>query len=48
MVWAILRIAPKREYLEFDAHPASRIVYTLNLDRQRKNKMPKGRKRDGN
>ena len=34
----MLRSAPRSEYLELDAHPALRVVYTLRLEMARKNK----------
>lgn len=32
IVWATPRVAPKRAYLEFEAHPAPNIAYIDNLD----------------
>ncbi len=40
IVWAALRSAPNRAYLEFEAHPAIRVVYTLNLEIQRNSRIP--------
>ena len=40
IVCAILRRAPKSEYLEFDAHPAPSVVYTLILEIHRNNRTP--------
>lgn len=31
IVWAIARTVPRRAYLEFLAHPADRVAYTLSL-----------------
>jgi hypothetical protein len=47
IVWAILRSAPNKEYLELEDHPASKIVYTFNLDRHKKKIILKGIKNDG-
>lgn len=41
IVWATARIAPIREYFEFDAHPDHRIEYTVRLDRDKMNRAPK-------
>jgi hypothetical protein len=40
MVWAILRSAPRREYLLFEAQPENSVVYTFILDNDRNNIMP--------
>lgn len=40
IVCAILRSDPRREYLEFDDHPAINVEYTFSLDTHRKYKMP--------
>lgn len=32
IVWAILRMAPKREYLELEDHPAIKVGYTATLE----------------
>lgn len=39
-VCAILRKAPKREYLLFEAHPENKVVYTFILDRERNIRIP--------
>lgn len=44
MVCAILRKAPNNAYLEFDLQPAIKVVYTLSLEIQRKNIIPKTKK----
>ena len=38
IVWATLRRAPKRAYLEFEDHPAPKVVYTFRLEIIRKNR----------
>lgn len=40
MVCAALRKAPRSAYLELDAHPAIRVVYTLNLEIHRNKRIP--------
>lgn len=47
MVWATLRRAPRRAYLEFEAQPAPSVVYTLRLDTQRKAIPPTAKRRGG-
>ena len=47
MVCAIVRSAPKRAYLELDAHPEIKVEYTLNLETHRTSKIPKGMKNEG-
>lgn len=37
MVWAIARIAPNKEYFEFEAQPDTRIAYTFSLEIIKKN-----------
>lgn len=39
IVCAIARIAPIKEYFEFEAHPDSRIANTFNLETAKKNKI---------
>ena len=36
IVWATLRRAPSSEYLEFEVHPAPKVVYTLSLEMAKK------------
>lgn len=38
IVWATPRNAPRRAYLEFELHPARKVVYTFILDTHRKYK----------
>lgn len=40
IVWATLRNAPRRAYLEFDLHPAINVVYTFIAEIHRKYKIP--------
>ena len=40
IVCAILRNAPKSEYLLFEAHPEKRVVYTFMLDKARNIRIP--------
>lgn len=40
IVCAILRRDPRREYLEFEDHPAINVEYTFSLDTHRKYKVP--------
>ena len=47
MVWAILRRAPSRAYLELENQPAPRVAYTFKLERQRKNRTPNDKNMDG-
>lgn len=42
MVCAILRIAPRRAYLEFELHPIINIKYTFMLEIHTKYNTPKG------
>lgn len=44
MVWAILRRAPNKAYLEFDLQPAIKVVYTFSLEMHKKNITPKEKK----
>lgn len=36
IVWATPRSAPNRAYLEFELHPAKKVVYTFILETHRK------------
>lgn len=47
MVWAIVRRAPRRAYLEFEDQPAINVEYTLNLDTHRNRRILNGRKKEG-
>jgi hypothetical protein len=47
IVCATLRSAPNNAYLEFDAQPAARVVYTFKLDTDIKNRILKGIKKEG-
>lgn len=40
MVCATPRRAPKREYLEFEHHPARKVQYTFILDTHKKYRIP--------
>jgi len=40
IVCAALRSAPNRAYFEFEAHPAMRVVYTLNLEIHKNRRIP--------
>ena len=40
MVWAILRRAPNKAYLELEDQPAPRVVYTFSLEMQRNRRAP--------
>ncbi len=42
IVWATLRMAPRRAYLEFENHPAARVVYTFILEIHKTKIMPRG------
>jgi len=44
MVWATLRIAPRRAYLELENQPAARVVYTFILEMHKKRRAPKGKR----
>lgn len=44
IVWATLRSDPIKAYLEFEAHPATRDVYTFSLEMQSINNVPKMKK----
>jgi hypothetical protein len=47
IVCATPRRAPRRAYLEFEAHPALRVVYTFRLETVIKNNTPNGIKKAG-
>lgn len=46
IVWATPRNLPRREYFEFEYHPAINVAYTFILEMQRKNTAPSGRNID--
>jgi hypothetical protein len=43
----MLRIAPSKEYLEFEAQPEIKVAYTFRLDKRRNRRRPNVKIYDG-